>query len=177
MYAYSVDNLTIGSHEDTVFKAGRVIFAKLSLPALMPLFLNSRISVFKEGGSAQYNLGSEVGILNLLPEPGLVSGHIQHINDPTFRIASLQFSFSNEGKNIPWVRSGDKIVPQASTQVEEYTITLQLADLQYDIEDQRIFLRVEGECGAEGLFPYTAWAIILLRKQSLGGITLKWIIP
>ena len=176
MYQYRVDNLTIGSHEDSVFKAGRAIVAKLTLPVSMPLFWNSRISVFKEGGLIPYNLGSEVGTLHLIPEPGFSDGHIQLASQPTISIASLQFALFNNGESIPWIRNSDSIIPQIPTPIEEYIITLRLCDIHNDVEDQRIILRIQGECTSEGLHTHTAWAIILLRKQSLGGITLKWII-
>ena len=176
MYQYRVDDLTIGSHEDSVFKAGRAIVAKLTLPVSMPLFWNSRISVFKEGGSIPYDLGSEVGILHLLHEPGFSDGYVQLTSQPTVPIASLQFALFNNKESISWVRNGNSIIPQVPTPIDEYILTLRLCDIRNGIEDQRIILRIQGECTPEGLHTHTAWAIILLRKQSLGGITLKWII-
>ena len=176
MYQYRVDNLTIGSHEDSVFRAGRVITAKLTLPASMPHFWNSRISLFKEGGSTPYDLGSEVGILHLLPEPGLPDGYVQFAGDPTLSLATLQFFLTNGGESISIVRNGDLITPANPSPVGEYTVTLKLGEIPPSLQDQRIILRIQGECTPEGLHTHTAWGIILIRKQSLGGITLRWVI-
>jgi len=93
MYQYKVDSLSVGSHEDSPFKEGRVIKAKLTLPSSMPLFWNPRISLFRVGGSIPYNLGSEVGNLYLTPESGLSEGIIPLKTDPTSTLCQLEFSF------------------------------------------------------------------------------------
>lgn len=176
MYQYKIDSLSVGSHEDSSFKEGRVIKAKLTLPSSMPLFWNSRISLFREGGLTPYNLGSAVGNLYLTPESGLSEGIVPLKGDPTSTLCQLEFSFQVGTESLGGILNGESIVPPQSRPVNGCTITLRMGVLPPTLEDQRIIFRVEGECTESGLHTHTAWCIVLIRKESLGGILLRWII-
>lgn len=177
MYQYKVDDLSVGAHEILTFNEGSVLVAKLTLPSLMPYFWNVKVSIFTEGGSTQYNLGSEVGVVNLTPEPGFSNNCVQLINDPSIQLASLGFILKDGSSILQWKKAGDNVVPLIDSQkVSEFSVSIKMGSLPQAFQDQRIFIRIQGECTPAGLHTHTAWGIILIRKESLEGITLKWVI-
>lgn len=176
MYQYKVDNLTIGSHKELVFKEGRVVVAKLTLPSSMPFFWNTKVELFSEGKEFTYNLGPEVGNLDLKYESGFFDNCVTMLEDPNKNLAKFDIIFKTKDDDIiPWVKKNYFIAPEnLSIPVREFSFLLKLQHLPKDT--QRIILKVQGECTPDGLHNHTAWCIILVRKEFAGGLSFKWII-
>lgn len=180
MNQYKVDDLTTGSHIDSVFKAGRVILARLTLPSIMPHFWNSRISVFSEGEGTLYDLGQDIGVLSLRHEIGLQSSYVSVIGKPNACLCELNFNFKNDFETCNYLvlleDENYTVIPDKLVFVNEYNISFTFQSTTSIVENQRIFLRIQGECSQTGGHTHTAWCILLIRAESVGGIKLKWVI-